>query len=221
MKYCTARRHNRYRQFILAMEKRLITNSFAFRFGCSMHGMTFTDVFFAYRHFKDAKADFKELMGELAYKLMHNHFLPQAISPRTSPSVSRASPTIYSSEDSDHFAARHDLVKLKSIRGYCGGKQQRCVLCNRFTVWCCATCTTGPMALVPVCPARSNFRGVINIHYCHTRHISNPALLPGSRHRKGAKRARANAAEEGTQSMDLDTEDVCNDAEDAENLQEA
>lgn len=40
-------RHNRYRQYILGMEKRINTNSFSTRFGTTMHGILATDAFFA------------------------------------------------------------------------------------------------------------------------------------------------------------------------------
>ena len=85
-------------QFILAMEKRIHTNSFAMRFGTSMHGVLFTDVFFAYRYFNDKDAIFNEKMEELAFAMMHNCFLTQSggASPTGSthsyPSATRASP---------------------------------------------------------------------------------------------------------------------------------
>ena len=81
-------RHNRYRQFILAMEKRLVTTNFSFRFGTSMHGCVFTDAFFALRYFVDANAEFKREMSKLAYALTHNAFRP----PRAAPSPDRTSP---------------------------------------------------------------------------------------------------------------------------------
>ena len=43
------------------MEKRILTNSFAVRFGTAMHGIVFTDCFFSYRYFVDKDADFKKL----------------------------------------------------------------------------------------------------------------------------------------------------------------
>ena len=37
-----------------------------------MLGVMFTNVFFAYRYFKDSKADFMDVMRELAIVYMHN-----------------------------------------------------------------------------------------------------------------------------------------------------
>ena len=84
-------RHNRYRQYILAMEKRILTNSFGMRFCTAMHGILFTDCFFAYRYFIDKEVDFKAIMGKLAMKLMHNSFLDKDESPRKSPNGGRGS----------------------------------------------------------------------------------------------------------------------------------
>ena len=52
-------RHNRYRQFLLAIEKRMITNSFDFRFGCTLFGMLVTNCFFLHHYFNSELADFK------------------------------------------------------------------------------------------------------------------------------------------------------------------
>ena len=52
-------RHNRYRQHILAMEKRFVTNCFAFRFFTSMLGFLAVNAFVAHRHFNNPHTDFK------------------------------------------------------------------------------------------------------------------------------------------------------------------
>ncbi|KAL1528519.1 hypothetical protein AB1Y20_009862 [Prymnesium parvum] len=196
-------RHNRYRQFILALEKRLVTNSFNFRFGSSMHGVVFTDVFFAHRFFNDKDASFKQELGKLAYSLMHNDFLPTKTPQKSPPSTGRGSPC---SDCEDH-----SLVQIKSLKGFNGWFQQRCILCNNMTTWCCAACSAGPLALVPVCAEKTYVRhgpnkGKYVKHGCLQRHRDNPALLPTGRRRKGAKRARG-AATEGTESADEVMED--------------
>lgn len=71
-------RHHRYRCFILAMEKCLITNAFHNRFPASLHGMVFTHAFFAYQYFVDSKAEFKVQMNKLAYPLPDAQRLPHA-----------------------------------------------------------------------------------------------------------------------------------------------
>ena len=197
-------RHNRYRQFILAMEKRILTNSFSTRFGTAMHGIVFTDCFFAYRYFVDSGADFKAIMGKLAHKLMHNSFLDSGESPRKSPSSGRDSTGTCSPCGG---GGEHNLIPLRSVPGYAGGRQQRCIGCNRKTSFVCGGCTTSPFALVPLCPCETKVKkdsgrvkkGQIIKHACLGRHRENPALRPGSRGRK-AKRARA-AATDGTGSV--------------------
>ena len=201
-------RHNRYRQFILAMEKRLVTTNFSFRFGTSMHGCVFTDAFFALRYFVDANAEFKREMSKLAYALTHNAFLP----PRAAPSPDRTSPFNHGA----HGARRspspgagteceaHELVKITSLKDYHGGKQQRCIICDSKTIWCCATCTTGAFALVPMCPEATRWRGMGLTHHCLQRHRENPARLPRRRGQRGAKRPRAEA--EGGRGNDSDDE---------------
>ena len=196
-------RHNRYRQFILAMEKRILTNSFSMRFGTAMHGIVFTDCFFAYRYFVDKDADFKKLMASLAYKLMHNKFLDEEDSPRKSPNGGRASP------GSPCAHGEHKLIPLRFVEGYAGGRQQRCICCNRKTSYVCACCSTSPFALVPLCPEVTKAKkdqgkvkkGQIIKHACLARHVENPALRPGNSRGRKAKRARA-AATDGTESVD-------------------
>ena len=140
-------RHNRYRQYILAMEKRILTNSFGMRFCTAMHGILFTDCFFAYRYFIDKEVDFKAIMGKLAMKLMHNSFLDKDESPRKSPNGGRGS---LAGSPCPH--GEHKLMPLRLVPGYAGGRQQRCICCDKKTSFVCACCSTSPFALVPLCP---------------------------------------------------------------------
>ena len=209
-------RHNRYRQFILAMEKRILANSFNMRFATSMHGVVFTDVFFAFRYFLDGNADFKAVMSELAYKLMHNSFLENVESPKKSPSCA-SSPGRESSADEDHY-----LKAIKDIPGYVGGRQQRCICCNRKTSYCCATCSTNPFALVPLCPEQTKVKadrgkvhkGQIIKHACLARHRSNPALMRGTKAPRKAGRARGAAADGSESSEELEEPELAEECED-------
>ena len=109
----------------------------------------------------------------------------------------------------------HYLTKITCIDGYQGGKQQRCIWCNSKTAWVCATCTTGPMALVPLCPEitkvrKGQYGGVQVAHQCLGRHRCNPTFFPkGKRGGGRAKRARGMFS-------DPDEEEFAEDAEDAE-----
>lgn len=169
------------------MEKRIHTGSFAMRFATSMFGCLFTDVFFAHRYFNDADAEFKVEMLKLSYSLMHNRFLQES-----SPNSNKSSKASSRSSPSGCIDCEHELIPLKYVKGFIGYKQQRCILCNGKTSWCCQDCTAGPQALVPICPkvtvGRGSNTGVPIKHGCLARHRANPALIPGRRH--AAKRVR-------------------------------
>ncbi|KAL1523664.1 hypothetical protein AB1Y20_018598 [Prymnesium parvum] len=184
------------------MEKSVLTQNFSMRFGTSMFGVVFTDTFFAHRYSNDQAAEFKVEMARLAYALMHNSFLTSASPSKSSKSSARSSPG--GCQECDH-----ELIPLKYIQGYEGCKQQRCILCNTKTSWCCRDCTTGPLCLVPVCPKETVVRrgpnqGKTVRHGCLARHRANPALLPTRR--QGAKRARSAPGNDGSQSSDGSSE---------------
>ena len=92
-------------------------------------------------------------------------------------------------------------MPLSSLgKGYKGGRQQRCNVCNRKTSWVCAVCTQGTHALWPCCPEitrkRGNGRGpAVKHNDCLARHRTDPDWIPRVKTRK-AKRARAQAHEE-------------------------
>lgn len=196
----TIDRHNRYRQHLLAMEKRFNTNTFAFRYFTTLLGMVAVNAFFAHRYFNSSVADFKSEMDKLGFRLMNNH---EANSPEPSPPkvTSTASPFRI---DLD---VCHDVLPLKSLPGYIEatqnqkqkGKQQRCVWCNNVTSACCKGCSTGPCCVVPICPERTIARkgpksGKIIYHSCMSHHRLNPTYHPHGRHAtapgSGAKRPR-------------------------------
>ena len=68
----TIDRHNRYRQHLLAMEKRFHTNNFAFRYFTTMLGILTVNAFFAHRYFNNSLADFSAEMDKLGVRLMRN-----------------------------------------------------------------------------------------------------------------------------------------------------
>ncbi|KAL3914376.1 MAG: hypothetical protein SGPRY_007648, partial [Prymnesium sp.] len=184
-------RRNRYRQFILALEKRLQTNNFSMRFATSMH------------------ADFKDQMGKLAYNLMHNDFLA-AEQAQTSPKAAASAGRASSPESTRQDCGEHDLTPLKYVAGYQGYKQQLCIMRNRQTSWCCRSWTKGPFCLEPMCPIESRPRkgprkGTTRKHNCFARHKANPALLPS--HRRHAKRSRPAPGTHRTESEEDHDED--------------
>ena len=89
----------------------------------------------------------------------------------------------------------HYLTLVKGVEGYTGGCQQRCIWCNAKTAWVCATCTTGPMSLVPLCPEftkarKGEHKGCHVSHMCLARHRSNPTFFPKGKRGGRPKRAR-------------------------------
>lgn len=183
-------RHNRYRQFILGMEKRLITNNFSLRLATTLMGMLFTNAFFAHRHFNSELADFKEEMGKLAYRLMHNPHAPEPVLPPTPQTRTAGSPN--SPPDASHplmqlskFNVQHGIIKKTAAL--------RCVVCNKKTSWYCTACTEGPHSIVPVCPCttRGSGRGGAGCreHACEAFHCQHPNFRK-SQSKKRTKRAR-------------------------------
>lgn len=188
----TIDRHNRYRQHILAMEKRFITNSFTFRFFTTMLGMLAVNAFFAHRYFNNALAEFKIEIDKLALALINNPKIgPPTQQQQRSPGGSRSPSSLAASPDGQP----HILAPLRQLDSYKGGKQQRCIICNERTIWFCTTCTTGPHALVPLCPEVSRGRrhkaGFACTHRCLLKHMANPTYYPKGK--RQSKRARGSS----------------------------
>lgn len=181
-------RHNRYRQFILAMEKRVLSNRFCLRLAVTLMGMVFVNSFFALRAFGgDETVDFRAEMEKLALYLLEEESL-DALSPSGS---SRAS----SPSTSTPGCANHVLVPLKSLgNAYKGCRQQKCNVCNHKTSWVCAACTTGADHLFPLCPEVTRCRGKggtghVAHHKCLAEHRSDPTWIPRGKRARKAKRA--------------------------------
>ena len=111
----------------------------------------------------------------------------------------------------------HLLAPLKSIEGLAWkpGMQMRCVCCNHHTAWVCATCTTGPQALVPLCPQSTTVRKgkhkgeVRRNHVCLDKHRCNPTFQPRGK-RSGAKRARPSPEQSSSSDRAADGESDSN-----------
>ena len=108
-------RHNRYRQHLLAMEKRFVTTNFSFRFFTSMLGTLFVNVFMAHRHFNDSLADFRSELDKLSLALMSNP-LAHSPSPKKSPYTGRSPSTPGSDGDA---SCPHHLIMLRQVEGAC------------------------------------------------------------------------------------------------------
>ena len=155
-------------------------------------GILFTDTFFAHQHFNAELAEFKEELGKLAYRLMHNPFAPDP-TPPPSPQTGRGS----GSPTSPQPDGNHPLMQLSKFNQEHGINKKtaalRCVVCGKKTSWYCSACTTGPFNIVPVCPCTTRGGGKggkgSKEHVCEGFHCQHP----GHRHTmrgKKTKRAR-------------------------------
>lgn len=187
-------RHNRYRQFILAMEKRILTGNFCLRFGTTMYGMLFTNAFFAKRCFGDKQANFKKEMNTLSLAWMRNPLRAAelaAINPQRTPSVAaaRLASTCVGPD------AEHILVRLKDIPGYKGCKQPRCNMCNKPTSWVCAACTKSHDLIFPIHPPTTRGgKGMPGQAWdCLAKHRLEPETAP--RGTRKTKRVRPSPGE--------------------------
>ena len=200
-------RFNRYRQAILKMEKRLLTNNFNMRFASTMWGTVFCNSYFALTYFATPLADFRLSMTRLSLALMANNRLPEPSVPRATPSFRRAgsSPTPSSGgwSSSSHNSC-HRLVELKEVMGqqWKPGQQQKCNICNKKCSYVCMDCSPSPSQLWPCCPPTTSWRGQIYHHTCQEQHRANPELCPRSKRacKRGGKRQRRPAAEQAEES---------------------
>ena len=210
----TIDRHNRYRQFILALEKRILTDHFCMRFATTMHGMLFTNAFFALRHFGNEQASFKDEMRALSMRLMHNPLRAAelaAMHPGRSPSTINATRT--SSPLADEMCD-HVLIPLSQLKGYTGAKEPRCNMCNKGCSWICVTCTKDPKLIFPCHPAKTRAGGGKpgKEYSCHALHKMGPTEAP--RGRRKTKRVRTEAADFDADTMEC--EEIEDEDEDAE-----
>ena len=207
----TIGRHNRYRQQILAMEKRFVTNNFSFGFFTSMLGTLIVNVFMAHRYFNDPKAEFKVELDKLGLALVNNVFIEPPSVPK-SPSSHCATPGSDSCDDGEP----HYLIPLRSVEGikWKNGMQRRCRLCSADTVWVCGKCTAGPLQLWPICPEvstprKGTMKGKQVHHPCLSKHRLSPDWVPRCKKPGcGTKRKAGNP--------DAADPDECHDAEEDE-----
>ena len=134
------------------------------------------------------------------WHLMHNPLLlaspGSSPSPRSTPASSRASSPPLGSAD----GKCHPLTKLAHIADYKGGKQQKCQMCNKKTIWCCSDCSDVAHGVVPLCPPMTNCRGKIVRYPCHDQHRLRPNWYPRGKQARnfgGPKRRRTAADIDG------------------------
>ena len=132
---------------MLAMEKRIMTNRWPFRWKTTLIGVNATDAFFGLRYFVNPSVKFIPQMSKLAYALMHNEHLPQ--SPPRSPSSVGAGSSRSDSPGCGDCSGQ--LTRLNLFSGYSGCGQMRCIICNDLITTICADCSTDCYHLTPIC----------------------------------------------------------------------
>ena len=148
-----------------------------------MLGIYFTNVFFACRYLKDSKAEFKEVMRELATCLMYNDARADADAERLSPdSAEGAGPSGVGisprsrakTTSSSACCDGHKLMPIRMLDGYKGGRQQRCLECGEACSWCCATCST-ETEIYPLHPPLCGKGRTARRFNCFAKHKKMPA----------------------------------------------
>ena len=181
---------NRWRQRELAMEKRILTQSFPCRILITILGICACNAWLMSKKFltgPQSKLSFQEAMNKLAYRMMHNNYdarhtdqVPQGVSPHEPPKENSGSKTANKSAPaaaSSCSSEEHIAVPLKSLPGYVeggGGVQMNCVVCDAKTTFACAICSAFPYIMVVHPPTVTNHGNVIK-HSCLTTHRRCPS----------------------------------------------
>jgi hypothetical protein len=198
-------RFNRYRQAILAMEKRLLTTSFGVRFITTLLGTVCTNAWFAKKYFSSEQLEFRAEMQELALKLMTNSFLPSSPSSSGSPPPFPPGKGEKRSREGSPTHEEHRLVPIRTLKANLRKVYQlKCNVCNKKTTYVCLTCSTVPNGWWPCHPHTTHYRGQTRKHTCLSFHQEQPDVVP--RGRRPNKRARASPAPEVRESDDDDDE---------------
>ena len=159
---------NRWRQDLLAMEKRFVTQSFPFRLFTTILGMTFGNTFTAGNYFVGKNVfgnTFLEMMNDLCFDGLMNdedtvpHGGPHCTPPthpgdNPPPAPGSRSPW----QSPTRAAAAHKVCSLRQIPGYKGGHQQKCSVCGKDSTHVCATCSTSDI-IFSVCNPDQGKRG--------------------------------------------------------------
>lgn len=187
-------KHNRWRQYELAIEERFRTRSFPFRlFTTVIAGMSLANAWALYQYHINGNEyeSFRDFASEIAFDAMtntydkaHERSMADAsmASPTTSSLPSSAGALQRSSESSE--LQQHVVVSIRSVTGWRGAGQQRCCICSGLTRFCCNACSTQD-SIVALHPKECNYGGSCKKFGCSHRHSRNP---------EGARRIVASAA---------------------------
>lgn len=153
-------KHNRWRQFELAIEERFRTRSFPFRmFTTVIAGMSLANAWALYQYHVNAQEyeSFCAFASDVAYDAMTNTY--DADHSQSAASRSHSSPALSSIPtcgSTTANAAAHVAINTRSIVGWKGKHQQRCSECNQFTSFCCAACSDAH-SIIPIHPLECTY----------------------------------------------------------------
>ena len=108
--------------------------------------------------------------------------------------------------------SKYHRIVTSFVGGYVGGKQQRCIICDRKnTIWACSDCSVAPHSLVPLCPPETKHKGVVRYYDCLEKHRQRPNWYPKGKNGRnfcGPKRRRTVGSIDGDQVDDCPVEEM-------------
>ena len=193
---------NRWRQHELAMEKRILTESFPARLFIFVLGTCVVNSWLFCNYFlkgENGQMEFRAAMRRLARRAMHNDYDARnppsgGLPPYSPPAFRQRSTTPKAPEVAvAKEPSAHVLVSLRTIEGFkerSDQKQMDCVYCQRKTSYACACCSEVPYVMA-LCPAETTWKGETTKHPCLTQHRRDP-----SKHSRRFVKGRQKAADE-------------------------
>ena len=189
--------NNRWRQDILAMEERFVTQSYPLRLFTTVFGVMIVDAYLAHKSRYPSQLTFREWCAAAAYDGMHNSIDADAcegcdagdtpVDRRDDP----LSPRLSSQRE------KHRLVRISSVVGWQGANRQRCAVCHMAGVgWCCVACS-GSSGIVPIHRADQSDPRSGHCLKLHQRLPDQAPLTTHSLARQVAGRSRARARGRG------------------------
>ena len=210
-------KNNRFRQNILAIEERFVTQSFPFRLLTTIIGITFANAMEWYGYFIASKTyddDFIAFMRELSYDAMHNKIDEPCAAERSPTRAARrpAGDTSPIRMSPRQVACTHKLASIRVLGNYKGYRKQLCAVCHdnkHKTTFCCAFCST-PERVFALHPPTVSYRGETVTYSCLEDHLADPTNADHQKNRvcvSGRKRGRCRRPEDDEEVDGSDDED--------------
>lgn len=191
---------NRWRQRILRIEERMLTKSFPLRFATTGLGIILVNTWSGWDYFvQHNKA------GGLAFRGVVQVLCAEGLRS----DLDRNDPRHGPSRPPD--ATAHDLVPLRSIVGWTGGKTPRCAECNFQCSTVCLQCSSATAVVACHFP-QTMFKGKVSKHPCLGLHIRNPhdskrTVASASKSQAAKRKHREKRGEQGSEHGSADDEE--------------